>query len=102
MGGFTIKGVHYAVSANSNASARLYNALDLKNLVLAGHSMGASSTIMAAKKLPAGTAKAAVAQHPGLCGPFGPPPCLGPGILCNTWMPADFEEVSSKLPVLLT
>jgi len=76
--------------------------LDLKNLVLAGHSMGASSTIMAAKKLDAGTAKVAIAQHPGICGPWGPPPCLGPGILCSTWMPKDLEEVTAKLPFLLT
>merc|ERR1719502_1259005 len=82
-GDFTIKGYHYAVSANSNASNPLHKALDLTNVMLVGHSMGASSTIMAAKRLPAGTVKAAVAQHPGLCGPWGPPPCL-PGA-CNTW-----------------
>lgn len=101
-GKFAIKGVHYAEQANSNESSQLHNMLDLKNLVLAGHSMGATTTIMAAKILPAGTAKVAIAQHPGICGPFGPPPCLGPGPLCNTWMPSDFREVSGKMPILLT
>jgi len=99
-GDFTIKGVDYATSANSNPSSKLYKALDLQNLILAGHSMGASSTIMAAKRLPKGTAKAAVAQHPGLCGPFGPPPCI-PGS-CNTWMPLDFKEASGNMPLVLT
>jgi dienelactone hydrolase len=102
-GNFTIKGVHYALQANSNASSPLYKALDLEKLVLAGHSMGASSTIMAAKLLPPGVAKAAVAQHPGICGPFGPPPCLGPGpLLCSTWMPKDFTDASESMPLILT
>mmetsp|Transcript_84300 Transcript_84300/g.161171 ORF Transcript_84300/g.161171 Transcript_84300/m.161171 type:complete len:340 (-) Transcript_84300:211-1230(-) len=100
-GNFTIKGVHYAVQAASDISSPLYQMLDLKNLVLAGHSMGATSTIMAAAKLPVGTSKVAIAQHPGLCGPWGPPPCIGPGPLCNTWMPADFKTASSHMPVLL-
>jgi dienelactone hydrolase len=101
-GDFTIKGVHYATSANSNSSSKLYKVLDLQNLMLAGHSMGASSTIMAAKRLNVGVARAAVAQHPGICGPFGPPPCLGPGPLCNTWMPSDFKEAAGKMPLVLT
>jgi len=100
MGFFTIKGVDYATSANSNASSKLYKQLDLERLMLVGHSMGASSTIMAAKKLPKGVAKAAVAQHPGVCGPYGPPPCI-PGS-CNTWMPADFKEASRSMPIVLT
>lgn len=95
-GDFTIKGVEYAQTANSNTSSPLHKMLDLKNMILVGHSMGASSTIMAAKRLPAGTAKAAVSQHPGICGPFGPPPWP------STWMPADFEAASAKMPVILT
>jgi len=43
-GDFAIKGVHFATAANSNASSPLHGRLDLKNLVLAGHSMGASTT----------------------------------------------------------
>jgi len=102
MGGFTMKGVAYASMANANASNPLKGMLQLENLILAGHSMGASSTIMASKKLPAGTVKATIAQHPGICGPFGPPPCLGPGALCNTWMPQDFKDVSRDHPMVLT
>jgi len=99
-GHFTIKGYHYAVAANNDTSNSLYSKLDLQNVILAGHSMGATSTIMASLTV---SAKACLAQHPGICGPFGPPPCLGPGpLLCNTWMPSDFETVSSKMPVLLT
>lgn len=99
-GGFTIHGFEYAMEANANATSPLYQKLDTQNVVLAGHSMGATSTLMAATKLPAGSAKVAVAQHPGLCGPWGPPPCL-PGS-CSTWMPADFEDAASKMPMLLT
>eukprot|EP00931_Biecheleriopsis_adriatica_P073090 TRINITY_DN47448_c0_g1_i1.p1 TRINITY_DN47448_c0_g1~~TRINITY_DN47448_c0_g1_i1.p1 ORF type:complete len:341 (+),score=86.70 TRINITY_DN47448_c0_g1_i1:64-1086(+) len=95
-GDFAIKGVHFAVSANVDKTSVLHQQLDLSNLVLVGHSMGASTTIMAAKRLPAGTAKLAIAQHPGICGPFGPPPSP------NTWMPADFHEAAEKLPMLLT
>jgi pimeloyl-ACP methyl ester carboxylesterase len=101
-GDFTIKGVHYATSANGNASSKLHQVLDLKKLMLAGHSMGASSTIMAAKRLPSGVAQVAVAQHPGVCGPYGPPPCIGPGPLCNTWMPSDFKDAAGKMPLVLT
>lgn len=102
MGGFTMKGFNYAKSANEDEASPLHGFLDLSNVVLAGHSMGATSTIMAAHKLPAGSVKLAYAQHPGLCGPYGPPPCFGHGALCNTWMPADFEDVSSKVPVILS
>merc|ERR1712107_624770 len=68
----------------------------MENLVLAGHSMGASTTIMAAKRLPAGVAKVAISQHQGICGPFGPPPWP------STWMPADFKEAAGKMPLILT
>jgi dienelactone hydrolase len=102
MGGFTTKGVHFASAANTNASSPLYGKLDTSNIVLAGHSMGASSTIMAAANLPAGTAKLAYAQHPGLCGPIGPPPCIIHGsALCYTWLDVDFQAVSSKMPIIM-
>lgn len=100
MGGFTKKGLNFATRANANESSPLHGKLDLSNIVLVGHSMGATSTIMAAHQLPAGSVKLAYAQHPGLCGPYGPPPCL-PGA-CNTWMPKDLTDVSSKVPVLLS
>lgn len=102
MGGFTTKGVHFASSANADESSPLFGKLDISNLVLAGHSMGASSTIMAAANLPEGTAKLAYAQHPGLCGPIGPPPCLSHGsALCSTWLDIDFQAISSKMPVIM-
>jgi len=102
MGGFTTKGVHFASAANADESSPLYGKLDISNIVLAGHSMGASSTIMAAANLPAGTAKLAYAQHPGLCGPLGPPPCLQHGSkLCSTWLDVDFQAASSKMPVIM-
>lgn len=102
MGGFTAKGFNYAQSANVDVANPLHGFLDLSNVVLVGHSMGATSTIMAAHKLATGSVKLAYAQHPGVCGPYGPPPCIGPGPLCNTWMPADFEDVASKVPVILS
>lgn len=95
-GGFTIKGVEYASAANGDSGSPLYDSLDMDNVVLVGHSMGASSTIMAAMKLPAGMVKAAVAQHPGICGPYGPPPWP------STWMPADFTTAAAKMPLMLT
>mmetsp|Transcript_1019 Transcript_1019/g.3457 ORF Transcript_1019/g.3457 Transcript_1019/m.3457 type:complete len:346 (-) Transcript_1019:185-1222(-) len=103
MGGFTTKGVRFASAANADAASPLRGKLDLANIVLAGHSMGASSTIMAAAKLPAGTAKLAFAQHPGLCGPLGPPPCLvHGGPLCSTWLDVDFRAAAAKLPLIMT
>lgn len=100
MGGFTTRGLDYAKTANSDASSALHRMLDLEHVVLVGHSMGASSTIMAASKLPAGSVKLAIAQHPGICGPFGPPPCIGP--VCSTWMPADFQKALSNVTMMLT
>jgi len=100
MGGFTMKGFYYAHFANGDANSPLHEKLDLGNVALVGHSMGATSTLMAAAKLPEGSVKVAVSQHPGICGPYGPPPCL-PGS-CNTWMPHDLETVSQRIPFLLT
>lgn len=103
-GKFTIKGLRYAVSANSDAGNALHNKLDIMNIILAGHSMGATSTIMASTLLPSehglGKVKACLAQHPGICGPFGPPPCVGP--VCETWMPSDLAHITARMPVLLT
>lgn len=100
MGKYTTRGFNFAKKANADASSPLHGALDLSNIVLVGHSMGATATLMAAHHLPVHSVKLAYAQHPGICGPYGPPPCL-PGS-CNTWMPADFQDVSSKVPVILS
>jgi len=99
-GGFTGKGINYAKSANADASSPFYQKLDVDNMVLAGHSMGATATIITASQLPAGAVKLAWAMHPGVCGPYGPPPCI-PGVPCSTWMPEDFEAASEKMPVFL-
>merc|ERR1711974_439602 len=37
-----------------------------------------------------------VTQHPGICGPIGPPPYPA------TWMKGDLREVSQRHPVLFT
>merc|ERR1712137_68446 len=105
LGGYTLKGFHYALQANSNQSNPLKGHLDLANIVLVGHSMGGTATIMTAQKLPVGSVKLAYAQHPGVCGPWGPPPCIGPTWLpgfCNTWMPSDLKDVASKMPVVIS
>ena len=37
-----------------------------------------------------------MALHPGICGPFGPPPWPA------TWMPSDMRSLTSKFPLLMT
>ena len=90
----------YAEAANGDSSSPLYGKLDLSNLVLAGHSMGASCSIMAGKRvqsLPSNTSvKLVVTQHPGICGPIGPPPWP------STWFESDLKKVISQYPVLFT
>lgn len=58
---------------HANSSA-LGVPVDLTNAALVGHSMGGEDVFIAAAHLPNGTAKVLIGQHPGLCGPFGPPP----------------------------
>lgn len=55
-----IKAYEFAKVANEDESNPLYKKIDLENVVIGGHSMGASCTIKAAKRLPAGTAKVAI------------------------------------------
>ena len=40
--------------------------------------------------------KLTITQHPGLCGPFGPPPSPA------TWMPNLLNEITVKRPVIFT
>lgn len=102
MGGYTKKGFRFATAANADAASPLEGMLDLSNVVLAGHSMGGSATIMAAATLPEGSVKLAYAQHPGLCGPLGPPPCLvHGGPLCSTWLAEDVQAVSARMPFIM-
>jgi dienelactone hydrolase len=100
-GTYVIKAVEFAANITQNQSSSLYEKIDMSNVVLAGHSMGATDTIMAASKLEAGTVKAAIAMHPGLCGPLGPPPCFGI-IGCNTWLETDLEKLTGKVPLFTT
>eukprot|EP00966_Prymnesium_polylepis_P019105 440080-Prymnesium_polylepis.1 len=57
-----------------NSSSALGVPVDLSSAAMIGHSMGGEDVFKAAAKLPNGTAKVLIGQHPGLCGPFGPPP----------------------------
>merc|ERR1719353_62242 len=64
--------------------------------------MGASCSIMSATRaptdarVPKGSIKLMVTQHPGICGPFGPPPWP------STWMPSDLTHVVDTYPTLFT
>ena len=68
--------------------------IDEDNVVVAGHSMGATCSIMASYTMD--PVKLTVTQHPGICGPYGPPPSP------NTWMPKNLAAVMDKNPVLFT
>jgi len=103
-GEFLLKAVAFAnFSSTENTSSPIYGLLDLSNVVLAGHSMGATCSIMAAQRTAAGepriareSVKLVVTQHPGICGPFGPPPWP------STWMESDLSEVVDAFPTLFT
>merc|ERR1711924_516637 len=96
-GTYLLKGLAYAEAANADAASPLYGLVQLDNQVVAGHSMGATCSINAAsKRLPAHAVKLVITQHPGICGPFGPPPWP------STWMPSDLVSVTSKFPTLFT
>lgn len=75
----------------------MYDLIDFDNIVFAGHSMGATDSLMASH-LYEGDKKVVltVAQHPGLCGPIGPPPKPA------TWSKADLTDISTKSPILFT
>ena len=95
-GEYILHGLKYAKLAAANFSNPLSMYLDMENVVIAGHSMGATCSIMAATSLissdivNASAIKLVVSQHPGICGPFGPPPSP------NTWMKSDLKEVILK------
>lgn len=91
-----MRGVYYLRNATKDPQSPLFNRVDAGNIILNGHSMGAACTIRSAQRLPAGTVKAAIVQHPFICGPFGPPP------LPSTWMPAQLAEAMDKVPLLMT
>jgi dienelactone hydrolase len=108
-GTYILKAVRFAAAKNANATDELHGVIDLSRVVVAGHSMGATCSIMATRRWSEafeGEAVAGVgaqpvvtiAQHPGICGPFGPPPWP------STWMPADMAHnvQVAKVPLLFT
>jgi dienelactone hydrolase len=102
-GEYILHGISWAVAQNSNASSPLFGKVDLDNVIVAGHSMGATCSIMAGKRLANGEGPAAnvtvrlvVSQHPGICGPFGPPPWP------STWLASDLATVTRAYPLLFT
>lgn len=48
-GRFILKGIDMAETLNADASSLLYGKVDMANLVIGGHSMGATCSIMASK-----------------------------------------------------
>lgn len=62
-GTYILKGIDYLKDINTNKDTlpELYDQLDMQNLIINGHSMGGTCTIMAAKTLDKGVAKAAIA-----------------------------------------
>jgi pimeloyl-ACP methyl ester carboxylesterase len=70
--------------------------VDAARVAVAGHSMGATCAIAAGAAAGPGAYRLVVAQHPGICGPFGPPPWPA------TWMPSDMRSLTSKFPLLMS
>jgi len=59
-GKYLLKAIEYATAANSDPTSPLDSIVDLDNIIIAGHSMGATCSIMASKTLPKGV-KASIA-----------------------------------------
>merc|ERR1719326_911406 len=81
-GEFVRRAAAFAAAEAARAGSAL-RGLDAARVALVGHSMGATSTI------------AAAALHPGVCGPFGPPP------LPSTWMPTDLATIVARMPLVV-
>lgn len=95
-GASILKTIEFANVAQKDPESPLNGIMDLARLSVAGHSMGGNDAIKAAYKLPAGALRVLIAQHPYLCGPFGPPPSP------ITWMESQLHAVNQKFPVLYT
>ena len=75
--------IDYAAVKSTTPGSALHGVIDASNVIVAGHSMGATDAIFAGLKLAKAktrVAKAVYAMHPGICGPIGPPPWP------STWM----------------
>lgn len=98
-GKYLLNALEFAGNVSADPKSPLYNRIDMSSVVVSGHSMGATCSIEAATTLASlddKRVKLVVAQHPGLCGPFGPPPWP------STWLPKGFASMNAKYPVLMT
>jgi len=103
-GEFILKSVAFAnFSSVANASSPIFGMVDMTRIVLAGHSMGASCSIAAGHRaavgdprVPKSSVKLVSTQHPGICGPFGPPPWP------STWLESELHEVVDAFPMIFT
>jgi len=101
-GEYILHAIDYVNQSQSNSSSPIYGKADMSNIVVAGHSMGATCSIMASHRaptdprVPAGAIKLTVTQHPGICGPTGPPPWP------STWLESDLAQVASDFPMIFT
>ena len=59
-GTYLLKSVDFAKAANADSTSPLYQIVDEQNIIFAGHSMGATCSIMASKRAEPGTAKLTV------------------------------------------
>jgi dienelactone hydrolase len=59
-GKYLLKAIEFARAANADPSSPLFGIVDMENIIIAGHSMGATCSIMASKTLPKGV-KASIA-----------------------------------------
>lgn len=81
----------------THTHSHLYGRVDTDKIIVAGHSMGATCTINAAHTLKSDPSTIlAFAMHPGICGPFGPPPCPA------CWRSETLLEVAKEMPVFMT
>jgi len=107
-GEYILRGIEYAnTTVLTNSSSPIFGKVDLSSIVISGHSMGASCSITGSlrtlhedggpdPRVPKDSIKLVVTQHPGICGPFGPPPWP------NTWLMSDLNKVVSSYPTLFT
>lgn len=99
-GASILKTIDYAQASQKDPQSPLIGLLDLQRIAIAGHSMGGNNVIKAGYQLATGAVVAnirvMVAQHPYLCGPFGPPPSP------ITWSEKQLHAISEKYPMLYT
>lgn len=97
-GEYILHGIEFARNATSDPTSPLFGRVNMDNVISAGHSMGATCSIMAAKRLAKSGEKlrAVITQHPGICGPFGPPPWP------STWLEGELRYVAEHFPVIFT